>query len=460
LPNDNAGRDPDHEYLSDGITASLINNLAMIPKLRVMAQSTVFRFKGREIDPQAVGRELNVRAVLTGRMTQSSGSLRIGAELVDVATGSQLWGGQYDRKHGDIFAIQDEISNEISGKLRLQLTRAQKKRLTRRHTEDPEAYRIYLKGRHRWNRWTEEGFYKAIDYFHQAIQKDPEYALAYAGLADSYVLPGWNSYLPPKDAFPSGKAAALTALQFDPDLGEAHTALAAVLWLYDWPWQEAQKEFKRGLELNPTYPTANHWHAEYVMTMGRQLEAIARMKKSQTLDPLSLIINVAIGWANYMARRYDEALEQLLQTVELDPNYPVTYWILGLLYRATGRYELAITEGEKGANLSGGSPVMRAALAHSYGKAGRTKEALQILDDLTKLAEHKYVASHFFAGIHIGLGENDRAAEYLEKSYEEHSHWLIYLPIDPSMDDLRKDPRFQNLSRRVGLPAQADAILS
>ena len=460
LPFDNAGRDPDHEYLSDGITASLINNLAMIPKLRVMAQSTVFRFKGREIDPQAVGRELNVRAVLTGRMIQSSGSLRIGAELVDVATGSQLWGGQYDRKHGDIFAIQDEISNEISGKLRLQLTRAQKKRLTRRHTEDPEAYRIYLKGRHRWNRWTEEGFYKAIDYFHQAIQKDPEYALAYAGLADSYVLPGWNSYLPPKDAFPSGKAAALTALQFDPDLGEAHTALAAVLWLYDWQWQEAQKEFKRGLELNPTYPTANHWHAEYVMTMGRQLEAIARMKKSQTLDPLSLIINVAIGWANYMARRYDEALEQLLQTVELDPNYPVTYWILGLLYRATGRYELAITEGEKGANLSGGSPVMRAALAHSYGKAGRTKEALQILDDLTKLAEHKYVASHFFAGIHIGLGENDRAAEYLEKSYEEHSHWLIYLPIDPSMDDLRKDPRFQNLSRRVGLPAQADAILS
>jgi serine/threonine protein kinase/tetratricopeptide (TPR) repeat protein len=453
LPFENASHDPENEYLSDGITGSLINNLATVPKLRVMAQSTVFRFKGREIDPQAVGRDLNVRAVLTGRVTQSGGSLRIGAEMVDVATGSQLWGAQYDRKPGDIFVIQDEISNEISGKLRLQLSRAQKKRLTRRHTEDPEAYRVYLKGRHHWNRWTEEGFYKAIEYFQQAIDKDPAYALAYAGLADCYVLLGWNSYLPPKDAFPKGKAAALTALQFDPNLSEAHTPLAAVLWLHDWQWQEAQKEFKRSLELNPTYPTANHWYAEYVMTMGRQVEAIAQMRNSQTLDPLSLIINVAIGWAYYMARRYDEAREQLLQTIELDPNYPVTYWILGLLYRATGRYELSITEGEKGVNLSGGSPLMRAALAYSYGKAGRTKEALQILDDLTKLAEHKYVAPHFFAGIHSGLGENDRALEYLEKSYEEHSHWLIYLHIDPSMDDSRNDPRFQDLLRRVGLPA-------
>ncbi len=458
LPFENTSRDSEHEYLSDGITASLINILATVPKLRVMAQSTVFRFKGREIDPQAVGRDLNVRAVLTGRVMQSGGALRIGAELVDVATGSQLWGAQYDRKPGDIFAIQDEISGEISGKLRLQLTGAQKKRLTRRHTEDPEAYRIYLKGRHHWNKWTEEGFYKAIEYFQQAVEKDPAYALAHAGVADSYVLLGWNSYLPPKDAFPKAKAAALTALQFDPNLGEAHTPLAAVLWLHDWHWQEAQKEFKRSLELNPCYPTANHWHAESVMTMGRQTEAIAEMKKSQTLDPLSLIINVAIGWAHFMARQYDEALEQLRQTVDLDPNYPVTHWILGLLYRTTGRHELAVAEGEKGVNLSGGSPLMRAALAHSYGKAGRPKDALQILDDLKTLAEHKYVAPQFFAGIHIGLGELDRAIEYLEKSYEEHSHWLIYLHIDPGMDELRNDSRFQDLLKRVGLPAPFVAI--
>jgi eukaryotic-like serine/threonine-protein kinase len=453
LPFENLSRDPENDYLSDGISGSLINILATVPKLRVMAQSTVFRYKGRQIDPQAVGRDLNVRAVLTGRVMQSGGSLRIGAELVDVATGSQLWGAQYDRKPGDIFVIQDEISNEISGKLRLQLTGAQKKQFTRHHTEDHEAYQIYLKGRHHWNRWTEEGFYKAIEYFQRAVEKDPSYALAYAGIADSYVLLGWNSYLPPKEVFPKGKAAALTALQLDPDLGEAHTPLAAVLWLHDWQWHEAENEFKRSLELNPSYPTANHWHAEYVMTMGRQTEAIAEMKKSQELDPLSLIINDAIGWANYMARRYDEALEQLLQTVELDANYPVTYWILGAIYRTTGRYELAISEGEKAVKLSGGSPLMRAALAHSYGKAGKTKEALQILDDLIKLATHKYVAPHFFAGIHIGLGENDRALEYLEESYEEHSHWLIYLHIDPSMDDLRNDPRFQALLKRIGLPA-------
>ena len=272
-------------------------------------------------------------------------------------------------------------------------------------------------------------------------------------MADSYVLLGWNSYLPPKDAFPKAKAAALTALQFDPDLGEAHTPLAAVLWLYDWQWPEAAKEFKRSLELNPTYPTANHWHAEYVMTMGRHAEAIAQMKNSQALDPLSLIINVAIGWAYYTARRYDEALAQLKQTVELDPNYPVTYWILGMVHRTLGRNATAIAEGEKGVRLSGGSPLMRAALAQSYAKAGRKKEALQILDDLTSLSKCKYVAPHFFAGIHIGLGENDRALDYLEKSYEDHSHWLIYLHIDPVMDDLRDEPRFQDLLKRVGLPA-------
>src|SRR5580700_5286328 len=233
LPFENASHDPENEYLSDGITGSLINNLATVPKLRVMAQSTVFRFKGREIDPQAIGRELNVRAVLTGRMMQSGGSLRIGTELVDVATGSLLWGAQFDRKPGDIFVIQDEISSEISGKLRLQLTHAEKKRLVKRHTEDAEAYRLYLQGRHHWNRWTEEGFYKAIGYFQQAIQKDPSYALACDGVADCYVLLGWNSYLPPKDAFPKAKVAALRALELAPDLGEAHTDLAALLWLHD-----------------------------------------------------------------------------------------------------------------------------------------------------------------------------------------------------------------------------------
>jgi serine/threonine-protein kinase len=452
LPFENISRDPENEYLSDGIAGSLINTLATVPKLRVMAQSTVFRFKGPRLDPQAVGRELNVRAILTGRIMQSGGSLRIGTELVDVATGSQLWGAQYDRKPGDIFVVQDDISNEISEALRLKLTRAEKKRLTKRQTDDAEAYSLYLKGRHHWNRWTEDGFYKAIEYFQEAVEKDPKYALAHTGLADSYVLLGWNSYLPAKEAFPKAKIAAQEALRHDPHLGEAHTPLAAVLWLNDWQWPEAQGEFERGLALNPAHPTANHWYAEYSMTMGRQLEAIARMQESQKLDPLSLIISTAIGWAFYMARKYDKALEQLQRTVELDPNYPVTHWILGLVFRKMGNFEQAIVEGEAAVTLSGGSPIINAALAQTFASAGKRERALRILDSLSNLAKQKYIAPYFFAGIHADLGEEDRAMEFLEQSYAEHSHWLIYLHLDPSMDSLRLNPRFQDLSSRVGLP--------
>jgi TolB-like protein/Tfp pilus assembly protein PilF len=458
LPFENASGDPEHEYLSEGITGSLINILASVPKLRVMAQSTVSRYKGRSVDPQAIGRELNVRAVLMGKMMQSQGSLRIGAELVDVVTGCQLWGAHYDRESGEIFKIQDEISSEISEKLRLQLSRSEKKRLTRRQTENAEAYRLYLQGRHHWNKWTEEGFYKAIDYFRQAVGIDPKYALAFAGVADSYVLLGWNSYIPAKEAFPAGKAAALTALKLDPNLAEAHASLAVALWLHDWQWEEAQTEFKRSLALSPTYATANHWFAEYTMTMGRHEEALARMRKSQELDPLSLIISVAVGWALYNARRYDDAIDQMRRAVDLDPHYPVTYWILGLLFRITGRYEMAIAEGEKAVKLSNGSPMMCAALAQTFAASGRKKEALTLLEHLKRLAEQKYVAPHFLAGIHVALGESDLAFEYLEKSYERHSHWLIYLHLDPGMDSLRDDPRFEDLVQRVGLSSPAVAI--
>jgi serine/threonine protein kinase/Tfp pilus assembly protein PilF len=451
LPFENLSRDPEHEYLSDGITGSLINILATVPKLRVIAQSTVFRYKGRSLDPQAIGHELDVRAVLTGRIMQSRSLLRIAAELVDVATGSQLWGAQYNRTSGDIFAIQDEISQEISGKLRPKLTRAEKKRLTKRQTEDPEAYRLYLKGRHHWNRWTEDGFYKAIDYFQQAITTDPTYVLARAAIADCYVLLGWNSYLPPNDAYPKAKQAATQALRMDPALGEARAPLAAVLWLFDWQGQEAKAEFERSIALNPAYPTSNHWYAECLMTMGQHEEAIARMKRSQELDPLSLIVSVAIGWAYYMARRYEDSIEQLRRTIELDPHYPMTYWILGLLLRKMGRYKEAIDEAEKSVAFSGGSPAMRAALAQTLALAGEQTKARHILDDLLKLSQQKYVASYFLSGIYLGLGQHERAMEYLEKAAEERSHWLIYLPIDPGMDALRSNPLFQDLVGRIGL---------
>ena len=452
LPFENASGDLDNEYLSDGITGSLINTLATLPKLRVMAQSTVFRYKGRKMDPQTIGRELSVRAVLTGNVTQRSGCLVIGTELVDVAIGSQLWGAKYNRKLGDIFVIQDEISSEISGTLRLQLTQSQKKQLGKRHTENAEAYQLYLKGRYHWNKWTYEGFGKGIEYFQQAVEMDPGYALAYSGIADSYVLLGWNSYLAPKDAFRKAKSAALKALQFDDNLAEAHTSLAAPLWLHDWQWVEAETEFKRSLQLGHAYPTANHWYAEYLMTMGRQEESIAKIKQSQELDPLSLIINVAVGWSLYFGRRYDEAIEQLRKTLELDPNYPVAHWILGLVYRNMSRYEMAIGEGEKSVAASAGSPLMQAALAQTCGMANKKNEARIILERLTMLAKQQYVASYFLAGIHVGIGENDQALDCLERAYEEKSHWLIYLHIDPGMDNLRSEPRFKDLVSRIGLP--------
>jgi eukaryotic-like serine/threonine-protein kinase len=453
LPFENASGDPDGEYLSDGITSSLINALATLPKLRVMAQSTVFRFKGRQSDAQNAGRELNVRAVLTGRVMQRGDAVLVGAELVDVATGAQLWGAQYNRKTGDIFAIEEEISNEIAAQLQPRLTREEKKRLVRRHTADAEAYQLYLKGRHHWNQWTKDGFDKGIEYFEEAVEQDPAYALAYAGIADSYVLFGWNSYLPPKDAFRKAKSAAMKALRVDEHLAEARTSLAAVVWLYDWHWVEAQTEFKRSLKLAPAYPNVNHWYAEYLMTMGRFEEAIARVQHSRELDPLSLIINVAGGWVLYNARRYDEAIEQLRRSLELDPHYGVTHWILGLVYRSLGRYEEAIAAGEKAVVFSNGSPLMRAALAHSFGAAGRTQEAREALDSLAGVARSgEYVAPYFFAGIHVGLGEKDHAIQWLESAYDEHSHWLIYLHIDPSMDMLRGEPGFDDLLKRIGLP--------
>jgi eukaryotic-like serine/threonine-protein kinase len=454
LPFENTSQDPDSEYLSDGITGSLINVLAALPKLRVMARSTIFRFKGRLDDPQAIGRELSVRAVVAGRLTQRGDSILIGTELIDVATGAQLWGGQFNRKTGDILAIQEEISNEICARLRARLSREDNKRLVKRHTDNAEAYQLYLKGRYHWNKWTPEGFKKGIEYFQHSIDADPGYALAYAGLADSYVLLGWNSQLPPKDAFGKGKAAAIKALQIDGDLAEGHTSLAGVVWLHDWRWIEAQTEFKRSIQLAAAYPTANHWYAEYLMTMGRLDEAITQIQHSRELDPLSLIINAAAGWMLYYARRYDDAIKQLHTTLALDPNYSVANWILGLAYRNLGRYEEAIAAGEKGVAQSGGSPMMRAALAQTYGMADRRQEALELLSDLTRLAKQEYVAPYFLAGIHAGLGEKERALECLTAAYEEKSHWILYLHIDPGMDSLRGDAAFEGVVRRVGLPPQ------
>jgi TolB-like protein/Tfp pilus assembly protein PilF len=450
LPFENRAADPDSEYLCEGITRGLINSLAALPHLRVMAQSIVFRYKSG-VDPFVAGSELGVHAVLTGKVTQHSGILLITAEMVDTCSGCQIWGGQYNRRLDDLVVLQEEISNDISERLRIQLARRDKKRLGKRHSQNAEAYQLYLKGRYHWDKWTPEGFAKGMDYFQQAVAADPGYGLAYAGLADSYILLGWNSFLAPQDAFPKAKAAALKALQFEPELAEAHVSLAASHWLHDWNWAVAEEEFRHSLQIGPSYPTAHHWYAEYLLTMGKQEAALTRIRQALELDPLSLIINVALGWMLYHARHYEEALQQLDKTLELDQNYAVTRWILGLANRQLGRCGIAIAEGEKAATLSRDAPLTRSALAQTYALAGRTDDARIILKELKGFGSQRYVSPYFIAGIHAALQENDSALDCLKSAYQQKSHWLLYLHFDPAMEQLRSDPRSQDLLDSIGL---------
>ena len=451
LPLMNTSNDPESEYLSDGITESIINTLSQIPKLRVMARSTVFRYKGREVDPLAVGSALNVRAILTGRVLQMRQTLIIKVELVDVADGSQLWGEQYERESGDILAIQREISREITANLRLKLSGEQKKRLEKQPTENANAYQLYLKGRYCWNKRTEQGLEKGIEFFSQAIEADPLFALAYVGLADSYNMLAAYNLSQPRAVLSRAKAAAERALEIDSELAEAHTSLAKVSADYDWDWPAAEREFKRALELNPNYATAHHWYALHLMAMGTFEEAAAELKRAQQLDPLSLSINASAGLPFYWSRRYDEAIEQFRRTLELDLGFPLAHVLLGQAYAQKGMYDEAIAELSRASELDP-TPRARAILAYTLAVAGRKDEAARILSELEELANQKYVSPYFKALIYTALGEQDRAFEWLEKAYEERSEWLVWLKVDPKLDSLRSAPRFTALVQRVGLP--------
>ena len=451
LPLMNTSDDPEREYLSDGITESIINTLSQIPNVKVMARSTVFRYKGREVDPQEVGSALNVRAVLTGKVLQLGQNLIIKAELVDVADGSQLWGEQYNRKPADILAIQEEISREITEKLRLKLSGEQKKRLEKRHTENTKAYQLYLKGRYFWNKRTEEGLKKGIEFFNQAVEVDPVYALAYVGLADSYNMLATYNLSPPHAVLGRAKAAAEKALEIDDQLAEAHTSLAKVRADYDWDWSAAEQEFKRALELNPNYATTYHWYAVHLMAMGQFEQATAEIKRAQQLDPLSLSIDASMGLPFYWLRRYDQAIEQFRRTLELDLTFALAHVLLGQAYAQKGMFEEALVELHWARELDD-TPRVRAILGYTFAVAGRGSEAAKILSELQELASHKYVSPYFRVLICTGLGEREQALEWLETAYEERSEWLVWLRVDPKLDSLRSEPRFADLVRRVGLP--------
>ncbi|HEV8130727.1 MAG TPA: protein kinase [Acidobacteriota bacterium] len=452
LPFANASRDPSTEYLSDGITESLINSLSQLPQLRVMARTTVFRYKGQQADPQKLGHDLNVRAVLTGKVSQRGETLIVQADLVDTADGSQLWGEQYNRKLADILAVQEEISKEISEKLRLKLTGEQKIRLAKQHTGNTEAYQLYLMGRYYWAKVTEEGDKKAIDYFNQAIEKDPNYALAYAGIADAYYGLS-NLHLPPREAMPKAKQAAIKALELDETLAEAHTSLALVKTFFEWEWPAAESEFRRAIELNPGYATAHEWYGWYLALMGRHNESRAALKRAEQLDPLSLSISWSRGLSFYLARQYDAAIEQLGRTLEMDPNLGVAHMILGACYLEQKMYKQAIAEEQK-ARLVDDSPTILAALGIFYavsGNKGEAEKVLAQLKELRRLSKGRFVPSAETAIIYAALGKKDEAFEWLDRAYEDRSERLSWLKVDPEIDSLRSDPRFAELMRRMRL---------
>ena len=451
LPFVNQNNDPNMEYLSDGLTESTINSLAQLPNMRVIARSSVFRYKGREIDPIMIARELGVRAVFTGRITQRADSLIISVELVDAVLNKQLWGETYDRKVSDLIVVQREIAREISANLRTRLTPPEESLVTKRYTENPEAYQLYLKGRYYWNKRTGEAFKRAIEYFNGAIEQDPSYALAYVGLADTYLLLSRYSAGTPEESYPRAKAAAKRALAIDETLAEAHNSLAGVLLDYDWNLVESDREYRRAIELNPNYATARHWYANGpLLVMERYDEAIAEMKRAVELDPLSLIINSDLGSMYVNARQFDRAVEQLRKTIDMDRSfYPAHYW-LGEAYLMKGSYAEAIAEYEKARALND-DPLVLGLLGHAYAVSGKREDAQRMLDELNNLAQQRYVSSYTFALVYAGLNDKDQAFEWLEKSYRDRSSEIAYFKVDPLMDNLRADPRFADLVRRVGL---------
>jgi eukaryotic-like serine/threonine-protein kinase len=450
LPLVNVGADANADYLSDGITESIIDSLSQLPRLKVMARSTVFRYKGREADPQEVGRELDVQAVLAGRVQHQGGRLIIKAELVDVADGSRLWGEQYNRTPSDIFEVQEEIAREISKGLRIKLSGEQKRRLAKRYTDNAEAYTLYLKGLYQNGKWTAEGWRKAVEYFNRAIEADPAYALAYAGLASSYVKLGLFGAMPQREAYPKARAAASTALRMDEMLAEAHAALGFVKMIDEWDWPGTEGAYKRAIELNPNYADVHKLYGYHLVHMGRFDEAIIEMQRAVDLDPLSLELMTSLGDAYYYARRYDQAAEQLGKALEMESSYAEAHVFLARTLEQQGKYKEAIVEFRRALELTG-DVAASSGLGRAYALSGNAAEAREILDHLKVLSGRRYVDPTYMALIHLGLGEHDEAFALLEKAYADHSAWMVHLKAEPMFDAICVDTRFTSLLSRVGL---------
>jgi serine/threonine-protein kinase len=452
LPFENQSNSPDVDYISDGLTESINNSLTRLPNLKVTPRSVAFHYKGNAMDPQKVGSELRVHAVLTGRVVQRGDNLTISVELDDVRYGKQLWGEQYNRKLADLLTVQSDIASEVSQRLRSQLSGEDQQRLTRGSTKNPEAYQLYLKGNYYTSKFTNEGFRKGIDYFNQAIAMDPNYALAYSGLAFNYNNAGdWMTL--PKEAGPKAKEAAKRALAIDDTLADAHLSLATTAHWYEWDWATAEREFKRAIELNPNDPRPHGYYSWYLALMGRTDQALAEAKRGQQLDPVSSEANLFVGSILVFTRQPDQAIEQLRSGIELDPTYWYAHDFLGRAYEQKERFPEAIAEYKRAVELESDNAENWSNLGHAYAVSGKRAEAQKIIDHMKELSAHSYVAPYNFAAIYAGLGDKDQAFAWLDRAYADRSGFLaFYFKTDAHMDSLRSDPRFSELMRRVGLP--------
>jgi len=450
MPFVNEGGNIDLEYLSDGMTDTLISSLSQLPNLNVKARSSVFRYKGKETSPQTIGKELNVQAILNGRVAQHADQLTLTLELVDAQTENVIWSDQYNRKQADLVSLQSEIARDVSAKLRTKLSGTEEQKVAKTYTANPEAYQLYLKGLFHWNKRTPESLRTAIEYFNQAIAKDPNYAQAYAGMALAYaILPEYSAGMP-EETIPKAKAAARKALELDETLAEAHTALAHALFTYDRNLPESNREFQRALELNPNFATAHQWYADNLVVMGRFDESIAEGKRSVELDPLSLITNLELG-ANYnYARQPDQAIAQLGKAVDLDKNWYLAHMVLCQVYLSKGQHSEAAGECEKARALND-DPLVLAFLARAYASSGKKDEAMKLLAQMNEIAKQRYLPAYGFAVAYAGLGNKDQAFQWLERSLQDRAWDINFLKVDPLMDNLHSDPRFADLVKRVGL---------
>ena len=453
LPFINASNDPNSEYLSDGLTESLINNLSQIPNLAVMSRSSVFHYKGRDVDPQTVAKDLKVEGVVTGRIVQHGDQLIISAELIDARTNHNLWGDQYDRKLSDVLAVQEDITRAISYKLRERLSGESKKQVAKGGTTDPEAYQLYLKGRYYWGKRTQDSLEKAKDYFNQAIEKDPNYAQAYVGLADYYYVLSDYSPVSAAEIAPKVRAAAQKALAIDDTLAEPHAVLAGANQNL-WEWDAADREFRHALELDPNNGNAHQWYGLFLSGLGRGQEALAQFKRALELDPLNLTFNtnLATGYAN--ERQYDLALDQYKKTIDMDPNYASAHDNLANAYFDMGKYDLWLEESKKANNLYP-DPEQLAIdeeAARVYAKSGSRSTINRVIELLKQLAQRRYVDPGWIAYDYAALGDKDQTFYWLDKAYSAKAESLQNIKIAKPMDPFRSDPRYIDLLKRMGLP--------